>query len=157
MSMAKKENNEKAKEVRLLKPKNDFVFQSLFNQNNERITKAFVQALLSEKISSIVINNDKELFRENPEEKLGILDLQVDVNDNEKIDVEIQLIEREDFVQRLLFYLTRMYEQQVKRGQDYSEVKRVVLIAIIDYKLDLTKDIKEMETVWILMEKKAKY
>ena len=36
------------------------------------------------KINKLVINGDKELSRENPEDKLGILDLQLDVNDNEK-------------------------------------------------------------------------
>lgn len=95
-------------EVKLLKPKNDIVFQSLFNQNNEKITKAFVQALIDEKIEKIVINQDKELLRERPNDKLGILDLQVDVNNNEKIDVEIQLIEKENFAERLLFYFSRL-------------------------------------------------
>ena len=56
------ENNTK-EDVKLLKPKNDIVFQSLFNQNNEKITKAFVQALIEEKIDKIVINQDKELLR----------------------------------------------------------------------------------------------
>ena len=46
-----------------------------------------------------------------------------------------------------------MYEQQVKRGKDYSEVKRIVLITIIGYKMNLTKDLKEMKTVWTLREK----
>ena len=139
--------------VKLLRPKNDFVFQSLFNQNNVRITKAFVQALLDEDIRKIVINDDKELFREKPEDKLGILDLQLDVNDNEKVDVEIQLIEREDFIERVLFYLSRLYQAQIKRGRDYTEAKRIVLIAILDYKLDLTKNIKEIETIWNMREK----
>ena len=145
--------NERKKEIKLLKPKNDFVFQSLFNQNNEKITKAFVQALLDENIQKIVINDDKELFREKPEDKLGILDLQLDINDNEKVDVEIQLIDREDFIQRILFYLSRLYQAQIKRGKDYSDAKRVVLIAILDYNLELTKEIKEIETKWKLLEK----
>ena len=155
--MAKRQENiTNDRKIKLLKPKNDFVFQSLFNQNNERITKAFVQALLEEKINSIVINSDKELFREKPEDKLGILDLQLDVNNDEKIDVEIQLIEREDFIQRLLFYLSRLYDIQIKRGKKYSEVKRTVIIAILDYQLDLTRVIEEMETKWNLREEKYK-
>ncbi len=72
MANTKNITNEKLK---LLKPKNDIVFQSLFNKNNEEITKAFVQALLEEKVEKIKINDDKELLRERPEDKLGILDL----------------------------------------------------------------------------------
>lgn len=62
-------------EKKLLKPKNDVVFQSIFNQNNERITKAFVEALLDEKITKMTINSDQILVRDAPEDKLGILDL----------------------------------------------------------------------------------
>ena len=147
--------NNTNEEVKLLKPKNDIVFQSLFNQNNEEITKAFVQALIEEKIEKMVINQDKELLREKPDEKLGVLDLQVDVNDNEKIDVEIQLIEKENFAERLLFYFSRLYGEEIKRGDTYSEAKRVVLIAIIDFKLDLTEAITEIETEWKLREKNS--
>lgn len=146
------ENNTK-EGVKLLKPKNDIVFQSLFNQNNEEITKAFVQALIEQKVEKIVINQDKELLRERPDDKLGILDLQVDINDNEKIDVEIQLIEKENFADRLLFYFSKMYGREIKRGDAYNKAKRVVLIAIIDFKLALTETITEIETEWKLREK----
>ena len=152
MYMVKKEVKVEKKE--LLKPKNDLIFQSLFNQNNERITKAFVEALLEEKVEHIRINNDKELVREYPEDKLGILDLQLDINYNEKVDVEVQLIEKENFVERLLYYFSKLYESQIRRGDEYTEAKRVVLIAILDYKLEKTKIIEEMETIWTLREKK---
>ena len=150
--MVKKEVKVEKKE--LLKPKNDLIFQSLFNQNNERITKAFVEALLEEKVEHIRINNDKELVREYPEDKLGILDLQLDINYNEKVDVEVQLIEKENFVERLLYYFSKLYESQIRRGDEYTEAKRVVLIAILDYKLEKTNIIEEMETIWTLREKK---
>ena len=45
-----KSKNQKGEEKQLLKPKNDIVFQSLFNQKNEKITKAFIEDLLEEKI-----------------------------------------------------------------------------------------------------------
>ncbi len=148
--------DETKEKVKLLKPKNDIVFQSLFNKHNEKITKAFVQALLEEKIDKITINEDKELIRERPEDKLGILDLELDVNNNEKVDVEIQLVDKKNFVERLLFYFAKLYQAQIKRGSNYLEAKRVVLIAIIDYPLELTKEIKEMETIWKLIEKEHK-
>ena len=42
---------------------------------------------------------------------------------------------------------------QVEKGKDYKEAKRVVIIAIIDYKYELTKELKQMETIWNLREK----
>ena len=135
-----------------LKPKNDVVFQRLFNKDNPEITKAFVEAMLGEKVNSIEINNDKELLSENLELKSGTLDLQVDVNDNEKVDVEIQLIERENFPERLLFYFTQLYLRGIKRGESYLTAKKVVIIAIIDYKLKLKMENKKMETIWHIVE-----
>ena len=42
--------------MKILKPKIDVVFQSLFNQANEKITKSFVESLLEEKIEKMQIN-----------------------------------------------------------------------------------------------------
>lgn len=153
--MLKKDSksNKTKENVKLLKPKNDIVFQNLFTKNNVGITKAFAEALLEEKIDKISINEDKELLRENPNDKLGILDLEIDVNNNEKVDVEIQLVDKKNFVQRLLFYFSKLYQSQIKKGSNYMDAKRVVLIAIIDYPFDLTESIEEMETIWQIMEK----
>ena len=147
-----KNNLNKKKE--LLKPKNDIVFQSLFTKNNEKITKAFVEALIGRKVKNIKINEEKELQREKPEDKLGILDLQLDLDANEKLDVEVQLIEKDNFAERLLYYFSRLYGETVKRSEDYIKAQRVILIAIVDYEVDITKEIEEFETQWKLRETK---
>ncbi len=143
---------EKKKE--LLKPKNDIVFQSLFTQKNEKITKNFISAIMEEKITKIEINTEKELYRERPEEKLGILDLEAEINNKEKVDIEIQLIDRKNLVERILYYFSKLYISTIKKGQDYLSAQKVVIIAIIDYDLDLTKEIKDMETIWDIRERK---
>ena len=110
-----KENN-----LKLLKPKIDVVFESLFSKKNVKITKAFAEAMLDEKVKSIKINNDKELFREKPEDKLGILDLELDINNREKVDVEIQLVDRSNIQERLLYYFSKLYSNEVKKGEDVT-------------------------------------
>ena len=52
-----------------------------------------------------------------------------------------------------LFYFSKLYLSSLNRGQDYTNSKRVVIIAIIDYEIDITREIKEMETIWSLREK----
>lgn len=142
------------KKKELLKPKNDIVFQSLFTQKNENITKNFISAIMEENITKIEINTEKELYRERPEDKLGILDLEAEINNKEKVDIEIQLIDRKNLVERILYYFSKLYISTIKKGQDYLSAQRVVIIAIIDYDLDLTKEIKEMETIWDIRERK---
>ena len=140
----------------LLKPKIDIVFQSLFNKNNIKITKSFVEALLDEKIEKIIINEDKELLRNNPNDKLGILDLELDINDKEKVDVEVQLIKKDNLIKRLIWYFSRLYVDQLDRGDRYEELKKVVIIAIVDFEIEELKDIKGMETIWKLIETKKR-
>ena len=50
-------------------------------------------------------------------------------------------------------YFSKLYTMEITKGIDYLKAKRVVLIAIIDYELDITKEIKKMETIWNLREK----
>ena len=149
--MTKKEHK-----VEMLIPKVDVVFQSLFSKNHPKITKAFAEALLEEKIESIKINEDKDLIRSKPKDKLGILDLELDINNKEKVDVEIQLINKENFIARLLYYATRLYSDQLKIGEDYTGVKRVVLVAIVDFEIEELRDMKDMETKWKLIETKKR-
>ena len=60
-------------------------------------------------------------------------------------------IEREG-KRELLKYFSKIYGMQVEKGKDYKEAKRVI-IAIIDYKYELTKELKQMETIRNLREK----
>ena len=144
---------ENKKEVKLLQPKIDIVFQSLFNAKNKEITKSFVEALLEEKIDSMIINNEKEITRDKPIDKLGILDLELDINNKEKVDVEVQLLKNDEFIHRLLFYWSRIYSKQIHRGDEYTKARRVVIIAITDFEIDITKELKRMETIWNIREK----
>ena len=143
------EENEK----KTLKPKNDVVFQRLFNKDNQKITKAFAEAMLDEKIHHMTINEDKELLSDTLDKKTGILDLQIDVNNTEKVDVEVQLVERSNLPERLLFYFSKLYLKGIGKGEDYRVAKRVVLIAIIDYNLKIEIEDKKMETIWQIVEK----
>ena len=113
------------KKKELLKPKNDIVFQSLFTQKNEKITKNFISALMEEKITKIKINTQKELYREKPTDKLGILDLEVEINNKEKVDIEVQLIDRKNLIERMLFYFSKLYSNTIEKGEDYlNEIGR---------------------------------
>ncbi len=82
------------------------------------------------------------------------MDLQLDLDENEKLDVEVQLIEKDNFAERLLYYFSRLYGETVKRSEDYIKAQRVILIAIVDYEVDITKEIEEFETQWKLRETK---
>ena len=41
----------------------------------------------------------------------------------------------------------------MQRGEEYTKAKRVVIIAIVDFEIDITKELRRMETIWNIREK----
>ena len=76
-----------------LKPTNDFVFKKLFGEEkNVDILKDLIQSILQElQIAKVVVNKDVSLERKLITDKLGILDVMATLNDNTKINIEMQV------------------------------------------------------------------
>ncbi|MCI8283837.1 MAG: Rpn family recombination-promoting nuclease/putative transposase [Firmicutes bacterium] len=119
----------------LMKPKIDFVFKELMAIENVRI--GFLSAILKLNPDDIkethILNTD--LRKTHADDKLGILDVRVIMNNDIEIDIEIQLSELRVWADRSLFYLAKMYTEQISEGQDYTVFKKCVSISILDFKL----------------------
>ena len=57
------------------------------------------------------------------------------MNNNVEIDIEIQLSELKVWADRSLFYLSKMYTEQIQAGQKYNVFKKCVSISILDFTL----------------------
>ena len=57
------------------------------------------------------------------------------MNNNTEIDIEIQLAAMNIWADRALFYLAKMYTEQISAGEDYTVFKKCVSISILDFKL----------------------
>ena len=91
---------------------NNYAFQKIFK--NAKIVKGFLMALLNLKeyeIKKIEIS-DPFTLGENNEEKEGILDIKLVLNQNRKINIEMQNTYQDDWTERSLFYNCRMYNHQ---------------------------------------------
>ena len=98
------DNKEKeiTKERKLLSPKIDIIFQTLFGEiGNERITKKFLEAILEREIKEIDLSRNIVLRRENLEDKMGVLDVLAKINDQEYCNIEMQMIERDKLIERI--------------------------------------------------------
>lgn len=63
----------------LLKPKYDVVFHSLFRKDNSNITSGFLTDILQKETKVIDMDKDRYLATKYPNEKLGILDLKIEL------------------------------------------------------------------------------
>ena len=75
------------------------------------------------------------LRKQTEKEKLGILDVRILLDNNTEIDIEIQLAAMNIWADRALFYLAKMYTEQISAGEDYTVFKKCVSISILDFKL----------------------
>ncbi len=57
------------------------------------------------------------------------------MNDDTQIDTEIQLSELKIWSDRALFYISKMYTDQIGKGQKYDVLKKCVSISILDFVL----------------------
>ena len=75
----------------------------------------------------------------------------VEINKKETCNIEMQVGEREDIVQRLLYYWGKMYTKNINKGEQYKELKRTIVIMIAGFEL---KELKEQGyyTRWKLIE-----
>ena len=119
----------------LMKPKIDFAFKEIMA--NETARTGFLAAVLElnpESIKETVILNTF-LRREHEDDKQGILDVRLRMDNETEIDIEIQLSELNIWADRSLFYLAKMFTEQIKPGESYRLLKKCVSISILDFVL----------------------
>ena len=119
----------------LMKPKIDFAFKELMM--DEKVRLGFLSTILKLNRRDIketrILNT--HLRKTHGDEKQGILDVRILMNSNTEIDIEIQLAPLSVWADRSLFYLAKMYTEQISRGQDYTVFKKCVGISILDFEL----------------------
>ena len=110
--------------------------------------------LVSGKIESIDLSKNPILRREFKDDKLGVLDILAELDGKEKCNIEMQLIDQSNIIERILYYWSRLYTRQIKTGEDYSLLEKTIVILITDFEV---KNLKEMDyhSVWKIMDNKA--
>lgn len=117
-----------------LKVTNDYIFKKIFGKKgNESILKDFLSAILQIEIKSIEVITDANLEKELESNKLGILDIEAKLDENTIVNIEMQVINRFNMLERTLFYWSGIYYNVLKKGEDYKEIKKVIAINILDY------------------------
>lgn len=67
--------------------------------------------------------------------KLGIVDVLVEDENGTQYDIEMQMAYDENIEKRLMYYWSRLYYRQIKKGEDYSQLKKVIMIVICSHEL----------------------
>ena len=114
---------------------NNYAFRKLFKMNY--IARGFLIALLGLDEEDVVKLEVIDPFEEgeNEEEKERILDIKIYLNDNKKINIEMQNRYQEDWTERSLFYNCRMFTEGLYHGQPYGDLEPCIHVGILDFDL----------------------
>ena len=110
----------------IMSPKVDFAFKEIMR--DETVRKGFLSAVLGikdTKIKSTVLFNTN-LPRIHGDEKQGILDIRLTMNDNTEIDIEMQVCSMKTWAERSVFYVSKMIAEQTNINKMYSNMKKCI-------------------------------
>ncbi len=125
-------NFSKLKEVDMLPLSNDYVFKRIFGKGgNEKILKSLLEAILRIEIQKVEIKNP-EIPKETINEKLSILDIKAEINDNTIIDIELQVGNTTAIEKRLVVYNAKLIAGEIKVSEKYQKAKDTIVICIIN-------------------------
>lgn len=94
-----------------------------------------LSTILTEKVTTVSLNENPMLLQEYPNEKLGILDIVAKINDKEIVDIEIQLKDQYNIEKRVLQYWGKKYTTQLKKGENYDKLKKTIIINLLDFEI----------------------
>ena len=119
----------------LMSPTVDYCFKELLAY--PEIRKGFVAAILNKKPEEIAETKlmPTILSKDTEDGKYGILDVSVELKDASQIDLEMQVTPFEFWDKRIIFYLSKMYIEQIKEGDSYENLKPCVHVSILNFNL----------------------
>ena len=109
----------------LMKPKVDFCFKELME--DEEVRNAFLAAVLGINLEEIVESRilPSHLRQKDKDDKLGILDVRVLLNNKEQIDIEIQVTSSEYWGRTYLVLSGKDVCGSAKTGRRLSKIRKM--------------------------------
>jgi len=131
---------------------NDYMFRAVL-QSNKKVLRGFLCSLLhlnAADIKSVEITNPIKLGSA-IDNKTFILDIEVLLNNNRKVNLEMQVVNQHNWQERSLLYLCRSFDS-LNKGQEYVEVMPTIHISIVAF--DPFPDFPEFYARYRMMNKK---
>ncbi len=119
--------------------RNDIVFKYVFaSEDSEGILISLLNAILGqgkkEQIAGITYLNPFNI-KESMNDKTTVLDIRASDSSGKQYNIEMQVRNEPQFVERIIYYNSRLLTSQLKQGETYLDMKKTISIAITDFKL----------------------
>ena len=113
----------------------DWFIKNMFrNKADFDVLEGFLSELLREDITIIEIL-ESEGNQTRKKDKFNRVDVMVKTSKEERIIVEVQNNEEYDYLQRILYGASKTITENIKRGDAYAEVKKVISVSIVYFEV----------------------
>ncbi len=124
--------------MRFINPRTDYAFKKIFSSAESKdILISFLNALLYKGQNTI---RDLEFI--NTYEAGGIailkdsfLDVRAKLDNGSIVIIEMQVLNIEGFNKRVIYYAAKVYINQLKRGEIYTDLEPVIYLTITDFRM----------------------
>ncbi|KJU84741.1 transposase, partial [Candidatus Magnetobacterium bavaricum] len=125
--------------MRFVDVKSDIAFKRIFgNETRKEILISFLNAVLGltgdREIGEITILSPYQA-QKTDELKYTVVDIRAVDKRGVIFIIEIQIQREKGFAKRVLYYAGKAYINQLGKGQDYRELKKIIYIGIVDFNL----------------------
>lgn len=129
---------------------NDILFQVVFGtERNEPLLRALLNALLGrtgdERITHLDILNPHG-DKSHVQDRGVVLDVKARDGAGRLFNVEVQVTEEPDYVSRSLYYLARLFTEQLVKGDPFEQVNQTIAISLLDY--NLFPDVEDLHSTY---------
>ena len=117
---------------------NDFLFYKVMGEKgSEKQLIGFLNAVFAgtgrKPVESLEIRGDRTIVKDLRGGKSCVLDVLAVLTDGTAVNIEVQIRNEHNMGRRSLFYWGRLYNQGLKKGQDYRSAPNVIAVNIIDF------------------------
>ena len=111
-----------------INPRVDLAFKKIFGtEENKDLLISLINSTVGQEdqVVDVTILNpyNQKSFKQ---DKLSILDIKAKGTCGKKFNIEIQITDEADYDKRALYYWAKVYTEQLKSGEDYSELEKVI-------------------------------
>jgi len=114
------------------------MFKHVFADPDDTLAlQGFLAAVLdlpAEDLAGIKIQ-DPHQIRHQPGGKEVVFDVKATTATGKSLEIEVQLVNVDGFPERLAYYVATILTHQLKRGEDYNELKQAISVAIADFNI----------------------
>ncbi|MDR1001112.1 MAG: Rpn family recombination-promoting nuclease/putative transposase, partial [Clostridiales bacterium] len=132
---------------------NDFVFLKTFGEKGDEeqllsLLNAILKKTGRDTLTSIEIIESRTITGEVIGDKTSILDVVANTSDGTRIHIEVQLRDYGNMNNRSLFYWSREYAGELSRGEDYDQLRKVIVINIVNFAVVAVDDFHTTFHLW---------